>query len=124
MFVEFIYNLLNLNVAWFVELFTGNILIAFMILAPFAILFQFKMKKAIPSAAFFFIYVWAMDEALTLIGLVTFVGGFLLLFYICKMAVWIAADEDPKLRPHLIKLNELAFFIPLIFYNLFIGGII
>ncbi len=124
MFIEFLYSIMTLNIGWFVELFANNILLAVMVLTAFAIFYQFKMKNAIFATALIFIQIWVIDETLSMLGAVMFVGSFLLIYYICKMGVWIAADEDPKLKKHLIPINEAAWMIPLLVYNLFRMGII
>ena len=120
MFLEFLNRLLSLDIAWFVWLVTANV---FWIFAFFAICFFFWDKdktKAVAGMMMLSILAWLWVDFEMISGIVLFVGGFLGIYYITKVAVLVFAADMPALRDKLVIVSELQFIVLLIIYNFFI----
>lgn len=118
MFVDFLNAVVGIDFSWFAELFANNVLIATMVFMTMAIFFKFQIKKAIFATALIFIQIWVIDDTVGLLGGFFISGAFMLIYYVSKLAVLTAAEEDPKLQPRLIVINEAAWMVPLLLFNL------
>lgn len=123
-FVEFLYRLVTLDIIWFMMLFANNLLITTMVFIVMAVFFGFNLKKAAFATALIFVQIWVIDDAVTLLGGFFISGAFLLIYYVSKLSVLTAVDEDERLKKHIIPINEAAWMVPLILYNLYMMRII
>ena len=124
MFVDFLAAVVGIDFSWFAELFSNNILVSVMVFITMAIFFKFQILKAVFATALIFVQIWVIDDAVGLLGGFFISGAFMLIYYVSKLAVLTAAEEDPKLQPHLIAINEAAWMVPLLLFNLWKLGFI
>ena len=119
MFFDFLNAMLSLDFAWFVWLVQANV---FFIFAFTAICFFFwngETKKTIVGLFLLSVVAWTWVDFEMISGWVLFVGGFLAVYYITKVAVMTFAEDVPSLRNKLVIVSEVQFLVLVIIYNLF-----
>jgi hypothetical protein len=117
MLLQFISNLLSLNIPWFVELALNNL---FYLFAFYAVMHIFMAGKGVLNGfVVLCLMIWFWMDFAALGGAVLFVGGFLAFYYISKMALLILAEATPQLKQKLIIVSELQFIGAFVLYNLY-----
>ncbi len=119
MFFQFLEALLSLDLAWFVWIVEHNIIWAFAFFAMCFFFWDGKMKKAGGATLLLIMTAWIWVDMESVSGLILFVGGFLSVYYITKVAVMTFAEDSPILRKHLVLVGEIQFVVVLLAYNIF-----
>ena len=122
MLFEFINAVLTLDFEWLAGLVFSNFHWLFAFAAMMFFFFEGKTKLVIGNFFFFCILAWAFVDFETTSGWLFFVGGFLALNYLVKIASLTFAQADPKLSKHLLIVNFVAFYILWTIYNIFLVG--
>ena len=119
MFFDFLDALLSANVGWFTWLLIHNVFWVFAFLALGFFFWEGNMRKVIPAFFLLGIVAWTWVDFELKSGWVLFVGGFLAVYYITKIAVLAFAEDTPSLQKRLIIVSELQFLLLVVIYNLF-----
>jgi len=119
MFFDFLNHLINLDLGWFIWLFTANIfwLFAFGVLCFF--FWEGHIKKTILAVVLISIVAWTWVDFELMSGWVLFVGGFLSVYYITKLVLLVFVEDMPAFKDKLIIISELQFIVLLVAYNMF-----
>ena len=120
MLFEFLHRLVSLDLSWFVWLVTANLVYFFIFLAICFFFWEGKMKKVIAAFFLLCLVAWSWIDFEMISGWVLFVGGFLAIYYITKVAVLAFAENTPALQSKLIIVSEIQFIVALVVYNLFL----
>ena len=122
MFLEFAYNMLNLNFVWIFDVIMNNLHYLF----GFALLMYYFTdgKNAFRGFVILVFEIWAVLGWIDVFGWVGLVGGFLAINYIVKVALLTFIMDDPKLAPKLFWVNEIAAFTVWALYNFYAMGYI
>jgi len=120
MFFEFLNALLNFDIDWLAWILFANLHYLFLYAALLFILMDGKLKSAVPAFFFFCVVAWAFVDFQNISGWVFFVGGFLALSYVTRIAVLTYASADPKLFKYFIPLNFIVIYALWAAYNLFV----
>jgi len=118
MLFEFFYRLISLDTNWLVSLKANNLHWLFLITVLIFIFFD--GKKVVLGVIAFFLVGWAWGDFELISGLAVFAGGFLMIYYLSKIAVMIFAENQPELKNKLIWISELQFIIVFMCYNIFL----
>ena len=116
MFVEALAHLFALDLGWFVSLIIGNLLLLFAFIATMYIFLE--GKKVIAGVIFLTLVLWIIADIQFVTGWLVFVGGFLSIYYITKLALLIFV-EDTKLKKWLIPVSTAHAYLIIIIYNYF-----
>lgn len=120
MLIEFLYHLVTLDFAWLMQLVLGNLHFLFIFVA---IIFLFTNgKKVLVGAIALVLMLWILNDVGNIFKWATFVGGFLSIHYMIKIAVLAFAEDDEKMGSKLIWVNEISSYIVWIGYNFFVTG--
>lgn len=121
MLIEFLYHLMALDIAWILELIINNLQFLFIFIA---IIFVFANgQKLIAGTITLILMLWILNDVGNIFQWATFVGGFLSIHYMVKIAVLAFAEDDPKLSSRLIWVNEISSYCVWIYYNFFMAGL-
>jgi len=122
MFLEFAYNMLNLNFSWLFELVMYNLHYLF----GFVLLMYYftEGKNTLRGFIVLIFEIWAVLGWIDIFGWIGLVGGFLALNYIVKVALLTFIMDDPKLAPKLYWVNEISAFTVWALYNFYAMGYI
>ena len=115
-FLEFISHVLNLDLAWLLNLVLANLHYLFM----FALLMYVFLdgKRLVYGFVLVILYVFAFTDFLGILGMVFFSANLLMLYYIGKLSVLKAAEETPALKKNLIVINEAQGWITFLLFNI------
>lgn len=119
MFFQFLEALLSLDLGWFVWLVEHNIIWAFAFFALCFFFWEGNLKKAGSAFLLLILVAWIWVDMESISGLTLFVGGFLSVYYITKVAVLVFAQDHPTLKKHLVLVGEIQFVVVLLAYNIF-----
>lgn len=64
---------------------------------------------------------WVLNDVANIFQFALFVGGFLTIHYIVKIAVLAFAEDDQRMSKRLIWINEISSYIVWIAYNFWVG---
>jgi len=121
MFFEFLQAVVTLDLNWLAWLVFNNLQWVFAYCTISFFFFGPSPKKV--AVGFFLISVlmwaWADFESLSAWGI--FVAGFLILYYISKIAIMAFAEEVPQLRKHLVAISTIQAISLMVVFNLFIA---
>ena len=117
MFMNFLTHLVALDVEWLVGLVMNNLLFLFMFVALIFIFYQ--GKKVLRGVIIMSLLAWAWIDLENIGGIVLFVGGFMLLYYITKLALLGFIENNPNMGTKLVLISEIQFIALVLFYNLF-----
>ena len=118
MLVEFLVHLISLDFHWLIGLVMNNLHFLFIF---FAISYFFFDGKNYILAMFLLILdVWLVADMEKVTGLLVFVGGFLTIFYITKLAIVTFAEDSEKLRKYLVPISTAQAYGAFIIYNYFL----
>lgn len=120
MFFEFVDKLLSLDLVWLASLVFNNLHYLFAFGALMFFFFDRRVRSAIVAFVLFCFLAWAYMDLEATSGWLFFVGGFLMLNYIVKLAVLTFAQADPKLSKHLLIVNFFSFYVLWSIYNLYL----
>jgi len=120
MFFEFLQAVVTLDLNWLAWLFFANFHYLFAFIAVLFIFFDGKTKTIITGFVLFCGLSWAMVDFNMVSGWVLFVGTFLAINYIAKLAILTFAEADAGLSKHLLVINMVSFFAMWSIYNLFL----
>ncbi|MEK6973596.1 MAG: hypothetical protein AABW72_06205 [archaeon] len=121
MLIEFLYHLMALDIAWIFGLIINNLQFLFIFIA---IIFVFANgQKLIAGTIALILMLWILNDVGNIFQWATFVGGFLSIHYMVKIAVLAFAEDDPKLSSRLIWVNEISSYCVWIYYNFFMMGL-
>ncbi len=117
MFFEFLKAVITLDLDWFVWVFCNNLHYLFLLTALCFFFFGPKVKKTAVATFLVCLMAWYWVDFELLSGWLLFVGGFLALYYITKIAVLTFANDIPVLKNNLVIVSEAQFLSILIIYN-------
>ena len=118
MLFEFFHRVITLDFSWLITLVANNLLFLFLFAA--LIFFFFDGKRVAIGVVAFSILVWAWMDFELISGLAVLAGGFLVIYYITKMAVLMFVNEMPELKTKLIWVSEAQFLLVFVIYNIFL----
>ncbi|MFH1586816.1 MAG: hypothetical protein ABID38_03100 [Candidatus Diapherotrites archaeon] len=119
MLMETLYNAMNLNLGWFVELILGNLFFSFGFLAM--MYYFFEGKKLLRTTALITLILFAVPDFEKVTGFVIIVPAFLAIHYIAKLAVLKFAETVPGLEKWMMVVNNLELILAFFFFNLFLA---
>ncbi|MBN2067799.1 MAG: hypothetical protein JW744_04995 [Candidatus Diapherotrites archaeon] len=119
MFFEFLNAVVTLDFNWLAWIVFANFHYLFMFAALLFIMMEGKMKSVAPAFFFFCVLAWAFVDFQNISGWAFFVGGFLGLSYVTRIAVLTFASDDPRLSKYFIPLNFIIVYALWASYNLF-----
>lgn len=117
MLVSFLSHLLALDIVWLVALVMNNLFLLFAFMAIMH--FFMEGKRVLLGFGALIFAVWTFDDFATLGGALLFTSGFLLFFYLTKLAVIGAAENSVAMKKKLIIFNEVSAIGLWIMYNIF-----
>jgi len=120
LFFEFLNAVISLDLNWIAGLIAGNLhyLFAF---AAVCFFFWGPSTKKLPIAFILLsldFWLWADFEAFSGWGI--YVGGFLSLYYISKIAVLAFFQDIPQLKKYFVVISTLQAITALVAFNLFL----
>ncbi|MAG21877.1 MAG: hypothetical protein CL943_01045 [Candidatus Diapherotrites archaeon] len=119
MFFDFVNAVINLDFGWFVWLVSANIFWLFAFIALCFFFWDGKTNKTIAGLFLLSVVAWTWIDFELMSGWILFVGGFLSVYYITKVAILTFAENTPSLQNKLIIVSEIRFLALLLIYNLF-----
>ena len=120
MFFEFLSAVVSLDVNWLAGLLFNNFHYLFFFAAIAFFFWGPSVKKTAISMALLIPVIWVWIDFDLMSGWVIFVGSFLSLYYITKIAVLTFADDVPFLKNNLVIISEIQCVTLVIGYNLFL----
>ena len=120
MFVEFLYHLLLLDIAWILGFFLDNLVWAFALAAISYTLFG--GKQFFYGLAVLTLVLWIDASFETLTGWTIFAGGFMTIYFLSSFFLMTFAYWQFKTTKAIIYAESLWFYVSLIGYNLFLVG--
>jgi len=119
MFLEILTHLAALDFAWVLAWPLRNPMMTFMLITVF---YMFLEGQKIVSGSFvIFVALFAFLDFEKAIGIPFFVGKFVMIYYVTKLAVLVIAENNEVLKKYLKFINELQFFgsfvISLLFFR-------
>ena len=119
MIFDFFNAIISLDAGWFVWMLQNNLVYLFAFIALCFFFWEKNLKKTIAATILLSIVAWAWVTFEMVSGWVLFVGGFLAVYYITKLAILIFAQDVPQLKNKLIIISEIQFLVLVVAYNLF-----
>lgn len=116
MFVEFMAHAFALDLDWIISLIMSNLHYLFAFAA--VVYFFLEGKKVILGVIIISLLLWAVMDLGTVAGFVVFVGGFLIINYLTKLAL-LTFVEDTTFKKWLIPVSTAQAYIVLLAYNYF-----
>lgn len=118
MFFEFASHLISLDIAWLISLIMSNLHWLFFL---YALMYFFMEGKRVWWGFLVVVFVcWIWSDWEIVSGGFLFVGGFLSLYYITKLAVLSFAENSPGLKKRLLWVSEIQFIVALLAFNVWI----
>lgn len=121
MFFEFLNAVISLDLNWLAGLFFNNLHYLFAFAAVCFFFWEPSNKKLV--IAFILIsldfWVWADFEVFSGWGI--FVGGFLSLYYISKIALLTFAHDIPQLKKYFVVISTIQALAALVIFNIFLS---
>lgn len=117
-FIEALHALLNFDLAFFVDIFLNNLfwLFAFYVMVQIF----FEGKNTLQWFLIWIIEIWIILDWEHLTGFVFTAGGFLVIYYITKIAFLAYAENIPALKKHLVLLSAVHAYSLIFFYTFLI----
>jgi len=116
--MEILTHVLRLDFGWIIDTAIQNLLMILMLLAVFYIFLE--GKNFLYASLIIFITLFAFLDFESVLGIEIFVGKFLLIYYVTKLAVLAIAESNEFLKKRLIFVNELQFFGAFVILQLFL----
>ncbi len=117
--METIYNLMTLNLGWFIDLIFGNLFFSFGFLAM--MYYFFEGKKLLRTTIVIALVLFAVSDFEKVTGFIIIVPAFLAIHYIAKLAVLKFAETVPALKKWMMVVNNLELIIAFFAFNLFLA---
>src|SRR3989344_1613888 len=121
MLIEALYQALNLNIGWFIELALDNLLWVFIFFATANILDDSKTLVGSIMLFLFFVFDFFAELGFSQASGWVFLGaGFLAIVYLSRIAISIWVEYTPSLKRHMLKILAAHWLAVYIIYNLFL----
>ena len=114
---EFLGHLLNFDLVWLFSFIYANILFIFMFIM--VIYLFFGGKHFFEAFIVLVLLGWSWDAFGTTSGIMIWGGAFLFLNYISKLSFMKIAEETPSLKPILIPVQSVLFYVTVILFAVF-----
>ena len=117
-FFEALQALFELNLGFFVDIAMNNLLWIFIFYA--LIHYFLEGKRTLYFFLVFAMVIWTFIDFEILTGIAWQAAGFLLIYYVTKLAVLAWAENSPNLKNKLLWVSEVQFMLLLFVYTFFI----
>ncbi len=118
MFFEFLSHLVALDIPWLISLVMNNL---FWVFAFIALMYFFtEGKKTLLGFLVITFVMWIWVDWETVSGMALFVGSFLALYYISKIALLAIAENSPSLQKKLFWVSEVQAITAIVLFYLFV----
>ena len=119
-FFEALQALLSLNFTFFIDIFLDN---WFLFFGFYALMYFFLEKKnTLFYTIILIIILSSFVDIEHLTGLALISSGFLVIYYVTKIALLAFAEDSPLLRRYMLVLSTLQFYVAFFIYNFVLGG--
>ena len=118
MLIEAFTHLIAFDLGWFISIFMGNLHYIFVLLA--AIVFFFDGKHIVRGFFWIVIIVWALADLEPIANLAVFVGGFLTLMYLTKLAILTITEDSTFFKKYFVPISSIQAYVVLLMYNWFL----
>ena len=119
-FFEAVSALAQLNLSFFIDLVTNNLLWVFAFYAM--IHFFFEGKKTIYFFVLWGFLLWAILDWENITGMAFSGASFLLLYYTSKIAILRTAEHIPALKKYLVVLSSIQAYGLIFIFTFFLKG--
>lgn len=119
-FFEALQALLSLDFTFFIDIFLDNWFLFFGFYA--LIHFFLEKKNTLFYTIILTIILWAFVDIEHLTGLALISSGFLVIYYVTKIALLAFAEDSPSLKRYMLVLSTLQFYVAFFIYNFVLGG--
>ncbi len=118
MILEFLSHVVMLDIPWLLGFILGNLLWVFMFAA--IVYYFWEGEHFLEAFILLPITMFSYAALERTIGLVMFVGGFLMIYYVSKLVILKFAEETPALRKYIVPISTLQALAAWVLYNIFI----
>ncbi|MFH1239615.1 MAG: hypothetical protein V1672_00165 [Candidatus Diapherotrites archaeon] len=118
MLIEALTHLVALDLDWFISLVMGNLHFVF---ALFAVIYMFFEGKNLIKGFFLIVFIlWTLSEFEKVTNIAVFVGGFLTIYYLTKIALLAITEDSTFLNKYFVPISTIQAYVVLLFYNWFL----
>ena len=118
MLIEAFTHLVAIDIDWFISVLMGNLHFVFVLIA--AQIMFFEGKHTLRGFFWIVIILWALADLEPIANLTVFVGGFLTLMYLTKLAVLTISEDSNLFKKYFVPISSIQAYVVLLVYNWFL----
>ena len=117
MIIEAFTHAFALDLGWFIGMLLGNLHWLFVLIA--CVFIFMDGKKYVLGFLWLVLILWAFLDFEKMSDWVVFVGGFLIIYYVSKLALLKFAEDNKVLEKWLVPLSTAQGYIVMVLYNIY-----
>lgn len=118
MLIEAFTHLVVLDLGWFISIIMGSFHYIFALVATIYIFFD--GKHILKGFFWITIILWALADLGPIANLAVFVGGFLALLYLTKLALLTITEDSSVFQKYFVPISSIQAYVVLLIYNWFL----